>query len=144
MPTCFPVFRSNPHAATSPSPHQRSSGPVRGGIFSGREESSPSKLPRVMTTSRLATTPNAKKQTQECEQATKTVCHIKLFQKPFITERKIMPTKDLKAGDVLTVENLRAIRPGLGLPTKYLEAFIGKTVLRDVQRGTALNWDLCR
>lgn len=58
--------------------------------------------------------------------------------------RSLYVVKDLKAGDVLTVENLRAIRPGLGLPTKYLEAFIGKTVLRDVQRGTALNWDLCR
>ena len=50
--------------------------------------------------------------------------------------------RDLKAGDVLTRENVRAIRPGLGLPPKYLEVVLGKTVKQDVLRGTALGWDL--
>lgn len=57
--------------------------------------------------------------------------------------RSLYIVKNLKAGEVLTAENLRAIRPGLGLPAKYLDTFIGKTVLRDVQRGTALAWNLC-
>jgi sialic acid synthase SpsE len=50
--------------------------------------------------------------------------------------------KDLKAGDVLTKENIRAIRPGLGLPTKYLDVVLGKTVKREVKLGTALWWGL--
>lgn len=56
--------------------------------------------------------------------------------------RSLYVVEALKAGDVLTRENVRAIRPGLGLPTKYLEQVLGKTVRRDVERGTALEWNL--
>lgn len=56
--------------------------------------------------------------------------------------RSLYVVQDLKAGDVLTRENVRAIRPGLGLPTKYLEMVLGKRVLRDMKRGTALGWEL--
>jgi N-acetylneuraminate synthase len=56
--------------------------------------------------------------------------------------RSLYVVKALKEGDILTKENLRAIRPGLGLPTKYQEIVIGKTVLKDVAVGTALTWDL--
>lgn len=54
--------------------------------------------------------------------------------------RSLYVVQDLKAGDVLTGENVRAIRPGFGLPTKYLEVVLGNTVNRDVKRGTALTW----
>jgi N-acetylneuraminate synthase len=37
---------------------------------------------------------------------------------------------------------MRAIRPGFGLSPKYLEIVLGKTVARDVKRGTPLTWDL--
>ena len=56
--------------------------------------------------------------------------------------RSLYIVKDLKAGDVLTNENVRAIRPGLGLPTKYLDQVLGKTIKQDVNMGTALNWAL--
>jgi N-acetylneuraminate synthase len=56
--------------------------------------------------------------------------------------RSLYIVKDLKAGDALTRENVRAIRPGLGLPTKYMQDVLGRTVKRDVKRGTALGWDL--
>ena len=56
--------------------------------------------------------------------------------------RSLYVVKDVKAGDVLTQENVRAIRPGLGLPTKYLEYALGKTVKQDVKRGTALSWEI--
>ncbi len=56
--------------------------------------------------------------------------------------RSLYIVKNLKAGDVLTKYNVRAIRPGLGLPTKYLELMLGKSLNRDVKRGTALNWEL--
>ena len=58
--------------------------------------------------------------------------------------RSLYVVQDLKAGDVLTREHLRAIRPGLGLATKYVEIVLGKAVKHDVKRGTALNWELLR
>lgn len=57
--------------------------------------------------------------------------------------RSLYVVKDLKAGEVLSVENVRAIRPGLGLPPKCLELVLGRKVNRDVPRGTALTWLLC-
>lgn len=56
--------------------------------------------------------------------------------------RSLYVVKDLKAGDTLTPENLRAIRPGWGLPPKYLESSLGRTVRKEVRRGTPLSWDL--
>lgn len=56
--------------------------------------------------------------------------------------RSLYVVEDLKAGDVLTRENLRSIRPGLGLPTKYLEVLLGKTVKKAVKKGTGVSWDM--
>lgn len=56
--------------------------------------------------------------------------------------RSLYVVQDLRAGAILTQDNVRAIRPGLGLPTKYLDKVLGRQVKRDVKRGTALNWDL--
>jgi len=56
--------------------------------------------------------------------------------------RSLYVVKDLKAGDVLSWENVRAIRPGFGLPAKYLEQVLGKAVKQDVSRGTALAWTM--
>lgn len=56
--------------------------------------------------------------------------------------RSLYIVKDLQAGDTLTLENVKAIRPGLGLPTKYLERVLGKKLVRDCKRGTPLSWDL--
>lgn len=58
--------------------------------------------------------------------------------------RSLYVVQDMKAGDVLTKDNVRSIRPGLGLPTKYLEQILNKTVKQDVKRGTAMDWDLLR
>ena len=56
--------------------------------------------------------------------------------------RTLYIVEDLKAGDVLTANSLRAIRPGLGLPTKFLENVVGRRINSDVKRGTAMRWDL--
>jgi pseudaminic acid synthase len=56
--------------------------------------------------------------------------------------RSLYVVRDLRPGDQLTRENVRAIRPGLGLPPKYLERLLGRSVNRDVPRGTALDWSL--
>lgn len=59
-----------------------------------------------------------------------------------VFRRSLFVVKDLKAGDVLTRENVRAIRPGFGLPTKYLDQVLGRTVKQDVKRGTAVSWEM--
>lgn len=58
--------------------------------------------------------------------------------------RSLYVVKDMRAGDELTKENMRAIRPGLGLAPKYWDTALGKTVKCDVVRGTALSWELLR
>ena len=52
--------------------------------------------------------------------------------------RSIYIVKDMKAGDVLTKDNLRCIRPGHGLAPKYYESLLGKTVRCDVKKGTPM------
>jgi N-acetylneuraminate synthase len=56
--------------------------------------------------------------------------------------RSLYVVRDLRAGDVLTPDNLRAIRPGLGLPPKYLPQLMGRRVKREVRRGTPMSWEL--
>ncbi len=50
--------------------------------------------------------------------------------------RSLYFVKDLKAGESITADAVRSIRPGFGLPPKHLEAVIGSTVTVDVCRGT--------
>jgi N-acetylneuraminate synthase len=56
--------------------------------------------------------------------------------------RSLYIVKELKAGDILTNENVRAIRPGLGLPPKHLNQILGKKIKCGVKMGTALAWSL--
>lgn len=63
-------------------------------------------------------------------------------KKSMVFRRSLYVVKDLKIGDVLTSDNVRAIRPGFGLATKYLDVVLGKPVNQDIKRGTALTWDL--
>lgn len=63
-------------------------------------------------------------------------------QKSLMFRRSLYIASNMKAGDVLTPENLRAIRPGRGLPPKYYEQMLGRRINRDVVRGTPLAWEL--
>lgn len=56
--------------------------------------------------------------------------------------RSLYITKDMKVDDVITKENLRAIRPGYGLPPKYYDILIGKTVKHAIPSGTPVTWDI--
>lgn len=59
-----------------------------------------------------------------------------------VFRRSLYVVRDIKAGETLSSENMRSIRPGLGLPPKYYEDLLGRTVSRDVKRGTPLSWKL--
>jgi len=63
-------------------------------------------------------------------------------KKSIVFRRSLYVVQDIKAGEVLTTKNVRAIRPGLGLPTKYLPQIINRIAKQDIKRGTALSWDL--
>ncbi|WP_456277656.1 pseudaminic acid synthase [Bacillus sp. AK128] len=64
-------------------------------------------------------------------------------EKPSMMHRRsLYIAHDLQPGDLLTKENLRAIRPGQGLPPKYLEQLLGKKVSKHVKKGTPASWDL--
>jgi len=55
--------------------------------------------------------------------------------------RSIYVVKEIRAGEQLTADNIRRIRPGFGLPPKYYDDVIGKTVKESIKRGTALKWE---
>lgn len=56
--------------------------------------------------------------------------------------RSLYIVEDLEAGAVLTEKNLRAIRPGRGLPPKHIGLLLGKRISRKARRGTPMSWDL--
>lgn len=56
--------------------------------------------------------------------------------------RSVYIVRDMKAGEEFTTENLRIIRPGLGLQPKHYDLALGKQVKRDVEKGTPLSWEL--
>lgn len=56
--------------------------------------------------------------------------------------RSLYVAQNLKAGDFLTPENLRIIRPGYGLAPKYYDIVLGKKIKTDVKKGTPLDWDM--
>lgn len=57
-----------------------------------------------------------------------------------VFRRSLFVVKDMKAGDVFTEKNIRSIRPGYGLTTKYIDAILGKKAKRDIAEGTPLAW----
>jgi len=56
--------------------------------------------------------------------------------------RSLYVAQDLQPGDVISRANVRAIRPGLGLPPKYLDQIIGRRVTKPVPKGTPVTFDL--
>ena len=53
--------------------------------------------------------------------------------------RSLYVAQDIKAGEVITEHNVRSVRPGFGLPPKYLPELIGRTVNRDLKKGTRMS-----
>ena len=63
-------------------------------------------------------------------------------QKSLIFRRSLYIAQNMQSGDILTPDNLRAIRPGQGLPPKYYNLLLGKKIKADVQAGTPVKWEL--
>lgn len=56
--------------------------------------------------------------------------------------RSLYIAQDIKAGETLTPENLRCIRPGHGLPPKFYDFFIGRKMNQSAKKGTPLTWHM--
>jgi len=59
-----------------------------------------------------------------------------------VFRRSLFVVKDTKAGEIFTKENVRSIRPGYGLHTRYLDEVLGRQAARDIEKGTPLGWEL--
>jgi N-acetylneuraminate synthase len=58
-----------------------------------------------------------------------------------VFRRSIYFVSDLPAGSVIGPDDIRRIRPGMGLALKYYDDLLGKRLKVDVQRGTPTSWD---
>jgi pseudaminic acid synthase len=58
-----------------------------------------------------------------------------------VFRRSLYISRDIKAGDKLTENNLRSVRPGFGLPPSVIDVVMGKRVNRDLVAGTPLAWE---
>lgn len=56
--------------------------------------------------------------------------------------RSLFIVKDVKKGDIITKDNIRSIRPGYGLHTKYYDEVLGKKFNDDLKKGTPLSFDV--
>ena len=56
--------------------------------------------------------------------------------------RSLYVAEDMKAGDTITEQNVRSVRPGYGLSPRYLPDILGKQVSRDLPKGTRFSLDL--
>lgn len=56
--------------------------------------------------------------------------------------RSLFAVEDIRAGELLSNTNVRSIRPGQGLHTRYLPMLVGRRAVRDIERGTPMAWDL--
>lgn len=54
--------------------------------------------------------------------------------------RSLYICEDVKKGEILTDKNVRAIRPGFGLPPKNLEFILGQRAIKDIRRGEPVKW----
>ncbi|WP_088242264.1 pseudaminic acid synthase [Calothrix rhizosoleniae] len=63
-------------------------------------------------------------------------------KKSLVFRRSLYIAKDIKAGETLTTQNLRCIRPGYGLAPKYYDLVLGKSINKDLKKGTPLNWNM--
>lgn len=83
---------------------------------------------------------------QESHQAFQSLGTVKygvqeIEKQSFMYKRSLFCVQDLKKGDILSAENIRVLRPGLGLEPKFYDIALGKKVNKDIPKGTPLQWN---
>jgi N-acetylneuraminate synthase len=59
-----------------------------------------------------------------------------------VFRRSLYVVEDIAAGETITEERIRSIRPGFGLSPRYLDLIVGRRAVRAVVRGTPVTLDL--
>ncbi|WP_027187362.1 pseudaminic acid synthase [Desulfovibrio cuneatus] len=63
-------------------------------------------------------------------------------QQSVVFRRSLFVVKDMQAGEIFTEENVRSIRPGHGLHTRYFHDVLGKKCTCAIAMGTPLSWNM--
>lgn len=58
--------------------------------------------------------------------------------------RSLYVAENIKAGELITEQNVRSVRPGFGLHPKYLNELLGKKVTQDLTKGTPMKLEYVR
>lgn len=58
--------------------------------------------------------------------------------------QSIYLSEDVIAGEIITKNNIRVVRPGLGLEPKFFEVVLGMKISKNLKKGTPLNWDMVK
>lgn len=58
--------------------------------------------------------------------------------------RSLFVVDDVKKDEIFTEKNVKSIRPGFGLETKYIKDILGKKARKDIKKGTPMAWDLLK
>jgi len=56
--------------------------------------------------------------------------------------RSLFVVNNMEQGDLFSDKNVRSIRPGFGLHTRYLDTIIGRQAKTPIEKGTPLSWEL--
>lgn len=56
--------------------------------------------------------------------------------------RSLFVVRDIEAGEEISPDNVRSIRPGYGLAPKYTDEVMGKRAKKKIAKGTPLAWNL--
>lgn len=88
-----------------------------------------------------------KQMVNDIRQAEKAVGHVAYGptdqeKSSMVFRRSVFCVQDIRKGELLTEENVRIIRPGYGLPPKYYPEILGQTALKDISRGTPLQFEM--
>ena len=59
-----------------------------------------------------------------------------------VYRRSLFAVRNIKAGDLISIDMVRSIRPGHGLHPRYLTSILGKKAIKDIEKGTPFSWDL--
>ena len=56
--------------------------------------------------------------------------------------RSLYFVRDMAAGETITADCIRSVRPGYGLPPKYFDSIVGKSVNQDIAKNTPVHTDV--
>lgn len=81
---------------------------------------------------------------RQAEKAIGRVCYGVTEQEKsnIVFRRSIFAVNDIKAGEKITSDNVRIIRPGYGLAPKFYSEILGQTALEDIKKGTPIKFHM--